>query len=208
MNIPLTTTTLVLLVVAMVMVRTFWLRIPAWLRSFLVRFACISAAVQLLITASTWSTGSNLVNAIINWLAIAGYILLILLFTRLHPRWLTTISGIILIIPIFASSVLIPLGNVFTPTPNRPVYIAKGLAYERVVWVEGPSSGINFLLYRRPLWAPFLRKKIDYVPFNNQQCHTAASTATLEPDGKNVRVLCPPWPGQNTETVERTIRLR
>ncbi len=208
MNIPLTTAVLLLLTAALVMVCIFWLRVPPMLRVFLVRLACVSAVVQLLIAGSRWSTGSNLVNAIINWLAIAGYILLILLFTRLHPRWLTTISGIILLIPVFASSILTPLGNVFTPTPNRPVYIARGLAYERVVWVEGPSSGINFVLYRRPVWAPFLRKKIDYVPFNNQQCHTAASTATLEPDGMNVRVLCPPWPGQNTETVERTIRMR
>ena len=208
MNIPLTTAVLLLLTAALVMVCIFWLRVPPMLRVFLVRLACVSAVVQLLIAGSRWSTGSNLVNAIINWLAIAGYILLILLFTRLHPRWLTTISGIILLIPVFASSILTPLGNVFTPTPNRPVYIARGLAYERVVWVEGPSSGINFVLYRRPVWAPFLRKKIDYVPFNNQQCHTAASTATLEPDGMNVRVLCPPWSGQNTETVERMIRVR
>ena len=208
MNIPLTTVVLLLLTAAMVMVRAFWPRVPARLRRFLIPFACVSIVVELLLTGSSWSTGSNLINAIMNWLAVGGYLLLVLLFTRLHPRWLTTISGIILVIPVFASSVLIPLGNVFTPTPNRPVYIAKGLAYERVVWVEGPSSGINFMLYRRPLWAPFLRKKIDYVPFNNLQCHTAASTATLEPDGKNVRVFCPPWPGQNTATVERTIRMR
>jgi hypothetical protein len=207
MNIPLTTVVLLLLTAALVMVRIFWLRVPPRLRVFLVRFACVSAVAQLLITGSTWSTGSNLVNAIINWLAIAGYMLLILLFTRLHPRWLTTISGIILLIPVFASSVVIPLGNVFTPTPNRPVYITRDIAFERIVWIEGPSSGIDFNIYRRPSWAPFLRHKLDYVPFNNHQCHTAAATAMLEPDNKNVRVTCPPWPDQNTEPVERIIRL-
>ena len=207
MNIPLTTVVLLLVTAAMVMVRVFWPRIPAWLRYVLIRFACVSAVVQLLITGSRWSTGSNLANALINWFAIAGYILLVLLFTRLRPRWLTTISGIILIIPVFASSILIPLGNVFTPTPNRPVYVAKDLAFERIVWKEGPSSGIDFTLYRRPLWAPFLRHKLGYVPFNNNQCHTAAATATLEPDGKNVRVICPPWQDQSTEEVIRMIRL-
>ncbi len=208
MNIPLTTVVLLLLTAALVMVRIFWPRVPVWLRVFLVRFACVSAVVQLSIAGSRWSTGSNFVNAIINWFAVAGYMLLILLFTRLHPRWLTTISGIILLIPVFASSILIPLGNVFTPTPNRPVYIGKGIAFERSVWTEGPSSGINFTVYRRPSWAPFLRHKVDYVPFNNIQCHGAASTATLEPDGQNVRVVCPPWPDQSTEEVVRMIRLR
>jgi hypothetical protein len=208
MNIPLTTVVLLFLTAALVMVRVFWPRIPPKVRGFLIPFACVSPIVQLMIVGSTWSTGSNLVNAIINWFAIAGYMLLVLLFTRLRPRWLTTICGIILLVPVFASSILIPLGNVFTPTPNRPVYIARDLAYERSVWIEGPSSGINFILFRRPVWAPFLRHKLNYVPFNNQQCHTAASTATLEPDGKTVRVVCPPWPNQNTEPVERTIQLR
>ena len=198
---------LALLMVAMIELRVFWERVPARLRVFLVRLAVVLVVVQLLITASTWSTGSNFVNAIINWCAVAGYMLLILLFTRLHPKWLTTISAIILLIPVFASSVLSPLGNLFTPTPNRPVHITKDLVFERSVWVEGANSGIELYIFRRPAFAPFLRHRLDHVTFNNGQCHTAAAMATLEPDGKNIRVVCPPWPNQNIEPVERIIPL-
>lgn len=207
MNIPLTTAVLALLMVAMIELRVFWERVPARLRVFLVRLAVVLVVVQLLIVASTWSTGSNFVNAIINWCAVAGYMLLILLFTRLHPKWLTTISAIILLIPVFASSVVSPLGNLFTPTPNRPVHITKDLVFERSVWQEGANSGIELYIFRRPSFAPFLRHRLDHVTFNNGQCHTAAAMATVEPDGKNIRVVCPPWPNQNTEPVERIIPL-
>ena len=207
MNIPLTTAVLASLMVAMIVLRVFWLRVPARMRSFLVRFAFVVVVLQLLITASSWSTISNFVNSLINWCAVAGYMLIILLFTRQHPRWLTTISAIILLIPVFASSVLSPLGNLFTPTPNRPGSITKNLFFERNVWVEGANSGIDLNIYRRPSFAPFLRKKLARVPFNNMQCHTAAAMATLEPDGKKVRVVCPSWPNQNTEAVVQIISL-
>jgi hypothetical protein len=193
--------------VAMIVLRVFWTRVPARLRFFLVRFAFVLVVAELLMTATTWNTVSNFANALINWGAVAGYMLIILLFTRHRPKWLTTISAVILLIPVFASSVLSPLGILFTPTPNRPVRITRNLFFERNVWVEGANSGIDLNLYHRPTFTPFLRKKIERVPFNNQQCHTAESMATLEPDGKNIRVVCPPWPNQNAEAVERIIPL-
>ncbi len=83
-----------------------------------------------LFVVTNWSTTSGWLNAIINWLAIAGYELLVLLFSRLSPRWLSVPSAAILLIPLFAASVVFPLSHVFKPGVDENIPLADHFFYE------------------------------------------------------------------------------
>ena len=205
MNIPLTTAVLASLTVAMIVLRIFWLRVPARLRYFLVRLAFAFIVLQLLSTATKWSTTSGRLNAFINWCAIAGYQLIIVLFTRQRPRWLTTISAIILLVPVFASTILMPLGELFE-VPARLIPVSRNVVFVKYAWNEGTNSGVDLIIFRKPFFAPFLKRRVERFAFNNQQCNTAAATVTMEPDNQSVRVVCPPNE-QNPGPIERVIPL-
>src|SRR5258708_35269218 len=98
MDIAITAVILVLLTVAVVVLRIFWLRIPSGFRAFLLRGAVVVILVHLFFVATKWGMTSTRVNAVTSWLAIAGYELFILLFSRLSPKWLTSLSAVILLI--------------------------------------------------------------------------------------------------------------
>src|ERR1700733_6645058 len=109
MDVIITAAYLVLLIAVMLLLRIFWLHLPSRLRFFLFRGAIAAILLHVFFVVTKWGTTSTRVNAIINWLAIAGYVLLVLLFSRLSPRWLTSLSAAILLIPLFSSSLLYPL---------------------------------------------------------------------------------------------------
>src|SRR6201999_1304211 len=97
MYIPITIAALASLTAAMILLRIFWLRLPSRLRFFLIRASIALIALHVLFVLTKWSTTSDRLNTVINWLAIASYALLVLLFSRLSPRWLTVPSSIILL---------------------------------------------------------------------------------------------------------------
>jgi len=129
MYIPITTAALALLTVAMILLRIFWERVPSLLRFVLIRTSIALVLLQAFLAATKWGTTSNHLNAFISWLAVASYELLILLFSRLSPRWLTSISAAILLIPLFAASILFPLTDLFNPWPNKKVSIDRHFFY-------------------------------------------------------------------------------
>src|ERR1700722_8175947 len=103
MHIPITIAALVLLTVVMFFVRLFWMRIHPDLRFTLICASIAAVLIHGFFTATKWGTSSTYINVIINWLAVAGYELLVLLFTRLSPRWLTSLCAAILLAPLFAT---------------------------------------------------------------------------------------------------------
>jgi hypothetical protein len=211
MYIPITTAALALLTVAMILLRIFWGRVPPLLRFVLIRTSIAFVLLQAFFAATKWGTTSNHLNAAISWLAVASYELLILLFSRLSPRWLTSISAAILLIPLFAASILFPLTDLFNPYPNNNVSIDRHFFYEIKPWgISGAgndSDGVDLLVCYRPAFAPFLRKKIQTIPFNNRECHAMAATATISPDLKTVLARCPRWPSEPAGTVDKILRL-
>jgi len=213
MYIPITTAALALLTVAMILLRIFWDRVPPLLRFILIRTSIALVLLQAFFAATKWGTTSNHMNAAISWLAVASYELLIVLFSRLPPRWLTSISAAILLIPLFAASILFPLTDLFSPYPDNTVSINRHFFYEIKPWgitgAGNDSDGVDLLICYRPAFAPFLRKKIQPIPFNNRDCHAMAATATISPDFKTVFARCPRWPSETagTGTVDKTLRL-
>jgi hypothetical protein len=209
MYIPITTAALILLTVANLLLRIFWSRFPQKLRSFFIQASIAMIVLYVTFVATQWTTTSDRMNVLINWLAIGGYELLVLLFSRLPPRWLTLPSAIILIIPLFASSILIPLTHLFEPGSHEKVPIGNHLFYEVVPWtnVGGGNSGVDVQIYYRPPFAPFLRHKLQSIPFNDQQCNSRQATATAVPDKKAILGRCPNWPSQPAGTLDKLLPL-
>jgi hypothetical protein len=202
MHVPITTATLALLTFGILLLRIFWPRVPATVRFYLIRTAVVLVTVHIIFTVTKWGTASDHINVIIKWLAVASYELLLMLFTRLRPRWLTSICGVILLVPIFASSVLLPLTYLFDPSINKPTSLGNDLSYQRVLWGNDSSanSGTDIIVSYHPRFAPFLRRNLWNVPFNNQQCNARAAFAVIGPDHKTVLARCPRWPSQGTGT--------
>ena len=210
MYIPITTAALASLTAAMILLQIFWLRIPPRSRSFLIRTVIIFVIVHALFVVTKWTTTSDRLNVIINWIAIAGYELLILLFSRLSPRWLTIPSATILLIPLFAASIVFPLTHLFEPGSNKKILIADHLFYEIEPWANtgGGNAGINILIYYYPPFVPFLRHKLQSIPFNDHECNTNAAFALLGPHAKTVLGRCPHWPTEPAGSFDKVVPLR
>ena len=210
MYIPLTTAALALLTVAMLLLRIFWSRVPPRLRFLLIRASIAIIIFHGLFVVTKWTTTSDRLNVFINWLAIAGYELLVLLFSRLSPRWLTLPSTIILLIPLFASSILVPLTHLFEPASHENLSLGDHLFYEVSPWSNagGGNKGVDVIIYYRPPFAPFMRHKLQSIPFNDQECNSRAASAVAFPAKKSVLGRCPNWPSQASGTVDKVLPLR
>src|ERR1700730_17575668 len=127
MYIPLALAALALLTVAMILLRIFWSRVPPRLRILLIRASIAIIILHGLFVLTKWNTTSDRLNAVINWMAVAGYELRVLLFSRLSPRWLTPPSTIILLVPLFASRILVPLTHVFEAAPHKDASLGDNL---------------------------------------------------------------------------------
>src|SRR5271170_2467852 len=194
MFIPITTAALVLMTVAMLLLRIFWLRVPSRLRFFLIGLSIAAILLQGLFVVTKWTTTSDRLNVLINWVAIGGYQLLVLLFSRLSPRWLTIPSAIVLLIPLFAASILIPLTPIFQPVPDAQVPMGDHLFYEVRPWVNagsGANAGVDLVIYYRPPLFPFLRRRLQAVPFNNAECNSFGAIAIALPAKKIAVCRCP-----------------
>jgi len=209
MYIPITTAALALLTVAMILLRIFWSRVPSRLRFFLIRASIAAIALHALFVVTKWNTTSDRLNVFINWLAIAGYELLVLLFSTLPPRWLTLTSTIILMIPLFSSSILGPLTSIFDPGSHKKVNLEDHLFYQIDPWSNagGGSKGVDVIIYYRPPFAPFLRHRVRSIPFNDRECNSRAASAIVLPARKTVIFRCPNLPSQPAGTLDKVLPL-
>jgi hypothetical protein len=174
------------------------------MRLILICTSVIVIVLHVLFEVTKWSTTSDRLNVLINWLAIGGYELLVLLFSRVSPRWLTLPSAFILLVPLISSSVLLPLTALFQPGSQAKVLIADHLFYEVVPWANtgGGNAGVDIVIYRRSLLVPFLRHKLHAIPFNNQECNAYAAFATSLP-ANHFLGRCPYWPTQSNGTLDK-----
>lgn len=188
-----------LVTLAIIALRFFWVRLPGKLRNFLVYSAAAVILLRIFFIVSKWTTTSDRTNAALNWGSVAGYELFLVLFTLLRPRWLTTISAAILLVPVFASSILMPLTGLFDSTPADITSIGNHLICDKNPWdAQGPtqSAGVDLTVFYRSTLVPFMRRKVQRASFSNEQCNTSAAFAAVEPDHKHLRFHCPEWPSQ------------
>lgn len=200
-----TTAALALMTFLVFLLRIFWLRMPSVTRFYLSRVAVALIILHLIFTATSWGTSSDHLNIILKWLAIASYEMLLMLFTLLPPRWLTSICVVVLLVPVFSSAIVLPLTPIFNAATYTLKPLGSNLFSQNLPWGEGVAvnSGTTVTIYYRPPFAPFLRHNVLAFPFNNQECDTKFSFAVLQPDGKHVLARCPHWPTQSPGTDDR-----
>lgn len=209
MSIPLTFATLALMTVAIILLGAFWSRVPHGLKVFLPRAAIVLILLQGFFVVTKWGTTSDRLNVLINWLAVAGYELLLVLFSRLSPRGLTSLSAAILIVPLFASSIVMPLALLFHRGTIKKVSIGHNLYYRRVAWPDsGATPGIDLDVYYRPPFLPFLSRKIQTQSFNSDQCDAFSAIILPGPDSETVLAHCPHTPSQPPGSEDKILRLR
>jgi hypothetical protein len=209
MHLALTTAVLVLLTVAMLLLRIFWNGGPPRLRFGILMVSISLVLLQSFFAATRWGTISDRLNVFIFWLAVAAYEFLVLFFSRLSPKWLTTLSATILLIPVFASSIVLPLTELFDPYSYKTVPVGDNLFYEVKPWgnTGGGRTGADLIVSYRPPIAPFLRHKIRIIPFNDGECNSSAAVAIPFPSTKTVLGRCPGWSSESAGTVDKLFPL-
>ncbi len=201
MHVPITLALLAAIMTAAVLLRIRWTFLSARQQKAVVALAFGALLVQVFMHLLKWEPNSDRMYRFVSWIAVTGYIFLLILSTRIAPRWLTTLSTVILLLPLMAPSLLYPLADIFNDSPHFEDPLVHSLVSVRVPWqaVSGGTSGIDFDIYYRPSWAPFLRHGIYHERLYNGQCDTAKMSVALSADHKHALVSCPPWPDQSTE---------
>ncbi len=191
--IPLTFAALAVLTGTLVLLRLRWARLSEKTRRALIVYACAALALCAVSSATHLNTSSSHLNAALYWGALAGYGILLVLFTLLRPRWLTTIIAIILFLPILSASAFLPLAELFNPAPHITVSIGPNLVSDLVPWGTGtaPTSGFDLVVYSHPSWSKFLRHRRQGCHYYSGQCDASRATAALQPDGRHVLMSCP-----------------
>jgi hypothetical protein len=207
MNLPLTFAALLALTGALVLLRFFWPRLSRPTQSLLIACACIVPTLFAIASVTGWSSSSIRWNAAFYWGCIASYEFLLILFTRLCPRWLTSIIATILILPILSASVFLPLAALFDPPPVTTVVLGDHLISERTPWGSGPvaTTGTDLTIYYQPSWAPFVHRHRLSCRYFGSQCNAAEAYAVLQPDNKSVMMSCPASPDQPPETAHNLV---
>ena len=142
------------------------------------------------------SPASSRADAVLSWVCVAGYGLLLTRFSRLRPRWIAVPVTIVLALPVWFASLVLPLTELFDRTPPAVAQLGSGLYSERRRIETSPVAvnGAEFNIYSRLGWAPFLRRRHQTARLFDTQCNTAAMYAVLLPGNRMVRVTCPDWP--------------
>ncbi len=196
-HIPLIATALAGICIGLLILRSRWTRLHRSTHVAIVTGALIAIALFIASYATHWTTASDRLNSAIYWAAITAYLLLLTIHSLTRPRWLTSITAVILALPILASSLFLPLGNIFSPAPRRTIPLGDNLYASWQPFTElGPSSsGVDVEVSYRPRLLPFLQHARLGGRFYNQRCHAAATELLLQPDRRTVFVHCPAWPG-------------
>jgi hypothetical protein len=200
---------LVALTVAILILRFFWARMPKGAERAVLFFACLVVALRFVFLVTLSRLLWPFFDALLCWAAVVGYELMLVRFSLMQPRWLTSISAFVLLLPIFGSTLLFPLTGIFNTEPSDIHPIGGHYLLERSPWdVDvGGHEGIDLGIFYRPPWAPFLRRMVQRGSFSEEQCDTKAVTVSVDPANKLVRFHCPGHhEGQNATDLTLPLR--
>jgi hypothetical protein len=189
--------TLTLFTLAIVLLRIRWDVLPPTLKRLLVRFATGAIGLMVFAYVSRISTTFDHLNIVVYWCAVLSYIFFVVLCTRLHPIWLTSLIAIVLILPLLSASALLPLADIFSNLPHHITPIGNGYFSDvtPIDSVTKSAGGADIAIYRRLPWLPFLRRRHQGVRFFITQCDAPSAYAILQPDQHHILMACPALPG-------------
>lgn len=193
MHAPITSAAIALLALVLLPLRFVWPRLSEQMRRRLPTLVIVVFATALLPHVTHWGTRWHTVNSVLDWVGLACYLILLVLFTRLQPRWLTTISAIILFLPLFAASPMLRLAELFDVQARPVVRLTDRQVVERSGWNLQPmgSSGADLTLFREARWAPFLWHEEMLLRFTDADCDTSAIRFKVDPDQSRALLQCP-----------------
>lgn len=188
--------TLAALCIPILLVRARWQRLGYGVRRTVLGAAIASIVLFAIGYATHWITISDRLNSALYWAAVAGYLLLLSIHSLMRPRWITSITAIVLAAPLLASSLLLPLGSIFHHHPRRIVALGNHLyaSWQPFVEVGPSSSGVEVEIFYRPPFLPLLRHSRLGGRFYDRRCNAAATEVALQSDHNSVFVRCPSWP--------------
>ncbi len=200
---------LAVLVAILLVLRSRWTTMRSRPRSVILGLALSAIAIFLGGYATHWATVSDRVNSAVYWAAVASYLLLLTIHSLTRPRWLTVATAIILGLPVFASSIFIPLGGIFGPSPRRVLPLGDNLyvSWQPFHELGTMTSGVDLEILYRPSLLPFLQHTRLGGRFYDLRCNAAATEVALQPDRQSVFVQCPPWPNSRESSEGHILRL-
>ena len=193
MHVPPTLATLALCVAALILLRLRWTSMAVGVRRFFVVVAVTFTILMALAVVTRVSCNSDHVNVLVYWGFILSYIFFLLLFTLVHPRWLTSLIAIVLILPLLSASAFLPLAGIFTNLPHQKKYLGDGFVSDLAPLEAATPGGsaADLSVYRPLTWAPFLHKSYMSVRYFNTQCDSLSAYAILQPDRRGILMACP-----------------
>ena len=194
MYFPLTISLLGLLTGLALLLRLLWWRMSSRLRRLMLGIALAMVLLRFFFIVSQWSTTSLHFNDLLCWGAVAGYAILLVRFSLIRPQWLSSLSAVILLLPLLGSTMLTPLTRIFYWSSAEITAIGGHYICEKSPWDIGVSgsTGVDLIIFYRPPFAPFLRHLVQRAAFGNDRCDASASTAVADPSRKLVHFHCPP----------------
>ena len=208
-QIPLILLTLALLALLLLSLRARWHRLRSSTRTLLLAASILAICIFGACYAKHWSTASDRLNSAVYLAAVAGYLLLLTVHSLNRPRWLTALTSLILAAPIFGSSLFLPIGGLFSPSPTRVLPLGQNLyvSWQEFTEFKPPPSGVDVDIFYRPPSLPFFKHSRLSGRFYNQRCNAKATEVTLEPDAHSVFILCPSWPNSPDPSGGEVVRL-
>lgn len=205
MHLPLTYFVLAVVGAGLLLLRRRWPTLSRGARGVLIGVAAAAIGLRMLSFALHCSPASFRVDAVLSWLCIAGYGLMLVRFSLIRPRWITVFVCVVLALPVCFASLILPLTELFDRKPPTVAQLGNGLWSERRRIETSPVAvnGAEFDIYSRPSWVPFLRRQRETARLFDTQCNTSAMYAELLPGNRMVRVTCPDWPG-HTPAMDHT----
>ena len=172
--------------------RARWLQLSRRQQIRWLLLATLGILSRSLTDAIRWELAASRLNDLLLWFRISGYILLVILFTRLRPRRATVLTAVVLLLPLFSATVYLPLELVFDPTPRRLTHLGDRVVFEQTSWERkgNDNRAVDYTVSRRARWLPFLQRNYRVGRLYRTQCDTDAITASL-PTPDLVVLHCP-----------------
>jgi hypothetical protein len=207
MHVPLTFAALVILTTAVVLLRIFWSRLSPKTHRILITCAVTYFIFSLITGTTRWTTAYDQLDSALYWCFVACYEVLLIRFTLLRPRWLTSTIAVILFVPILSTSTFLPLTKIFNRATSTTSVIGDRIISVRTPLEPSPLevSGVDLDVFYQPTWSFLVRRHLQGFRFIDSQCNSSASFAVLQADHKSVLFSCPPAPNQPPDAARNII---
>ncbi len=190
----LTVGALAVLLASALVLRSRWPRLPRRLHRAVLATALLLLLLESLTDVTKWGPSASRLDDLLVWGRVVGYVVLVILFTRLRPRALTTAIAVVLLFPLLAASIYLPLEHLFSTAPRHVTPVTDTISLETELWQSagGDNYGVDYTISERARRLPFLQHTLKIGRLYRTQCDIDAMSAFLSQTTRQVILHCPP----------------